>query len=64
MEQRDGRTLTPLQLDELRSRAVCLWQEGQEPQLDTSTRERNPEADHRQDPRPTQISVQILCYIV
>lgn len=28
MEQRDARTLSPLQLDELRSRALSLWKKG------------------------------------
>lgn len=28
MEQRDARTLSPLQLDELRSRAISLWKKG------------------------------------
>ena len=28
MEQRDARTLSPLQLDELRSRAISLWEKG------------------------------------
>jgi len=28
MEQRDARSLSPLQLDELRSQAIALWKQG------------------------------------